>query len=110
MDLEFNGLPVNVIKSNRKTISIQLKSSEIIMRVPRRLGQKEIRALLSEKSAWIEKHQRIIAEQEKKLAELPKFTAEEIQMLADKARKTYGSFKGVLRRSRAGLSRISAMS
>ena len=87
MNLEFNGIPVNVIKSNRKTISIQLKSTEIIMRVPNRFGQKEIMALLNEKSAWIDKHQKLIAEREKKLGELPKFTAEEIQALADKALK-----------------------
>ena len=51
MNLEFNGLPVRVIKSNRKTISLQLKLTELIMRVPSRLSQKEIQAFLSEKSA-----------------------------------------------------------
>ncbi len=39
MNLEFNGLPVNIIKSKRKTISIQLKPTEIIMRVPNRFEQ-----------------------------------------------------------------------
>lgn len=87
MNLEFNGIPVNVIKSSRKTISLQLKSTEIIMRVPNRLEQKEIIAFLNEKSAWIEKHKKLIADREKKLGELPKFTAEEIQALADKALK-----------------------
>ena len=87
MNLEFNGIPVNVIKSNRKTISIQLKSTEIIMRVPNRLSQKEIMTFLNEKSVWIDKHQKLIADREKKLGELPKFTAEEIQAFADKALK-----------------------
>ena len=85
MNLEFNGLPVNVIKSTRKTISLQLKPDEIIMRVPNRLGQKEIIAFLNEKSTWIEKHKKLIVEREEKLDGLAKFTAEEIKALADKA-------------------------
>ena len=87
MNLEFNGLPVNVIKSARKTISLQLTPAGMIMRVPNRLGQKEIMSFLNEKSAWIEKHKKLIAEREEKLGALPKFTAEEIQALADKALK-----------------------
>ena len=85
MNLEFNGLSVNVIKSKRKTISIQLKPTEIIMRVPNRLRQKEIMAFLNEKSTWIEKHKKLIVEREEKLDGLAKFTAEEIKALADKA-------------------------
>ncbi len=87
MNFEYNGTPVSVIKSNRKTISIQLKPDEIIMRVPNRLSQKEIKAFLLEKSAWIEKHQQLLAEQAKHRQDLPKFTAEEIRELADKALK-----------------------
>ncbi len=87
MSIEFNGVPVNVIKSKRKTISIQLKPNEIIMRVPSRLSQKEILTFLNEKSAWIEKHKKLIAEREEKSEKLPKFSAEEIQALADKALK-----------------------
>ena len=87
MNIEFNGFTVNVIKSKRKTISIQLKSNEIIMRVPSRLGQNEILAFLNEKSAWIEKHKRLIAEREEKAEELPKLSAEELRALADKALK-----------------------
>lgn len=85
MDFEFNGIPVNVIRSTRKTVSIQLKPSGIILRAPNHLSQKEIRTILIQKNSWIEKHQRLIAEQNEKLKDLPKFTPEEIQDFADKA-------------------------
>lgn len=55
------------------------------MRVPSRMSQREIKAFLAEKGAWIEKHQGLVAEEEEKLGELPKFTLGEMQALADKA-------------------------
>ncbi len=85
MNLDYHGMPVTVIKSDRKTISLQLTPSEIIMRVPNRLNRKEIQAFLLEKSAWIEKHRNLIKKQAEQLQDLPKFTAAEIQSLADKA-------------------------
>ena len=85
MDFEFNGIPVNVIQSKRKTVSIQLKPSGIILRAPDRLSQEEIRAFLVQKNSWIEKQQKLIAEQNEKLKDLPKFTPEEMQALTDKA-------------------------
>lgn len=85
MEIEFNGTPVSVIRSNRRTISIKVRASEIIMRVPSRMSQREIKAFLAEKGAWIEKHQGLVAEEEEKLGELPKFTLGEMQALADKA-------------------------
>ncbi len=85
MNYEFNGHPVTVIKSKRKTLSVQLKSSEIIVRVPYRTSGAEIRAFLDEKSAWIEKHQKLIDEREKELRSMPKLTADEIKTLCDKA-------------------------
>ena len=85
MKLDFKGMNVTVIRSSRRTISIQLKPSEIIMRVPNYLPQREVKAFLLEKSAWIEKHQRRMKEQAAKLDEMPKLTMKEIQDLADKA-------------------------
>ena len=87
MGFEFKGTPVTVIRSSRRTVSIQLKPSEIIMRVPNRLPQRGMLAFLNEKSAWIEKHQKRMTEQAAKLDELPQFTKEEIEALADKAKK-----------------------
>ena len=85
MDFEFNSLPVRVIKSGRKTVSVQLKQSEIIMRVPNYLSQKEIYSFLTEKREWIEKHQKLMAERDEMLRNFPELTPEEIKSLTDKA-------------------------
>ena len=85
MNYEFNGRTVNVIKSKRKTLSVQLKPSEIIVRVPYRTSIAEIRDFLDEKSTWIKKHQKLIDEREEKLQNMPKLTADEIEALHDKA-------------------------
>lgn len=85
MTLEFNGIPVNVIKSCRKTISLRLKPGEIEMRVPSYMSRKEIQSFLIEKRSWIEKHWERMTEQEEQLQGLPKLTEEEIRTLAEKA-------------------------
>ena len=84
-NLEYKGTPVNIIRSKRKTIAIQLKPSEIIVRAPRRMSQEVIEDFIHEKSAWIDKHQKIMAEEAEQIADLPDFTSEEIRSLADKA-------------------------
>ncbi len=84
-DLEYKGTPVNIIRSKRKTVAIQLKPSVIIVRAPRRMSISAIEAFIHEKSAWIDKHQRLMAEREEKLADLPQFTIEELRALVDKA-------------------------
>ncbi len=84
-DLEYKGTPVNIIRSKRKTVAIQLKPSVIIVRAPRRMSISAIEAFILEKSTWIDKHQRLMAEREEKLADLPQFTIEELRALVDKA-------------------------
>lgn len=46
-----------LIRSKRKTLSIQIKSSgEIFVRVPNRVNDKQVNAFIADKSAWVEKH------------------------------------------------------
>lgn len=78
-------MPVNIIRSKRKTVAIQLKPSVIIVRAPRRMSISAIEAFILKKSTWIDKHQRLMAEREAQLAELPQFTIEELRTLVDKA-------------------------
>ena len=44
---------ITIIRSNRKTLSIQLKSGEIIARAPLRMKDKEIYSFIEEKRSWI---------------------------------------------------------
>ena len=51
----------NVIRSNRKTIAIEINSKGIIVRAPFKMKDDEITAFVEKKKDWIEKHlQRVI--------------------------------------------------
>jgi len=83
-------MEVTVIRSNRKTVAIQVNSDlSVTVRAPRRASQKDIERILKEKEAWILKHVEQI--REKKAAydamEVEQLTNEEIHELADKALK-----------------------
>lgn len=83
-------MEVTVIRSNRKTVAIQVNSDlSVTVRAPRRASQKDIERILKEKEAWILKHVEQI--REKKAAydamEVDYLTNEEIHELADEALK-----------------------
>ena len=50
MTVSINSLPVHVIKSSRKTVSIELKTDEIIVRAPKRMCDDEIQAIKYKKT------------------------------------------------------------
>ena len=77
---------VNIIRSDRKTLSIQLKRGEIIARAPLRMKDKEIYSFIESKKSWIEKNLSKIVEREKSISEVQPFTQEEINALAEKAK------------------------
>lgn len=83
-------MDVTVIRSNRKTLAIQVNPDlSVTVRTPRRTTQKQIEAVLKENEAWILKH--IEQLKEKKAAydamEIDYLTPEEVKELADKALK-----------------------
>ena len=78
---------VNIIRSDRKTLSIQLKSGEIIARAPLRMKGKEIYSFIESKKSWIEKNLAKMEEREKAISEVQPFTQEEINALAEKAKQ-----------------------
>ena len=80
------NIKVNIIRSNRKTLSIQLKPGEIIARAPLRMKDKEIHSFIDSKKSWIEKNLAKIEEREKANSEVQLFTQEEINALAEKAK------------------------
>lgn len=77
---------VNIIRSDRKTLSIQLKTGEIIARAPLRMKDKEIYSFIESKKSWIEKNLSKIVEREKAISEVQPFTQEELNALAEKAK------------------------
>ena len=85
MNLTIENLPVKIIQSKRKTISIQLKPDEILVRAPRLMRQQDILSFVQQKSGWIEKHIKLMQETRAKEQAEP-FTTEEIRDMAVWAR------------------------
>jgi len=60
------NIPINIIRSSRKTISIEIKTDYILIRAPKYMSRRSIYAFLNEKRSWIEKHLYLM--QERKVA------------------------------------------
>ena len=76
---------ITIIRSDRKTLAIQLKNGEIIARAPLRMKEKEIYGFIDSKRPWIEKHLSSMEEKKKEADKYPPFTKAEINELAEKA-------------------------
>ena len=81
-------MDITVIKSNRKTVAIQVNTDmTVTVRAPRRATKKDIERILKEKEPWIQKHieQMKAKEAQYESVEVPYLTNEEMKELADKA-------------------------
>ena len=79
------NIPYRIIRSSRRTISVQITlSGEVLVRCPKRMSNGDIRRFVESKSGWIEKH----LEKRTAAARLPVFTDEQLQILARQARQT----------------------
>lgn len=82
------NLEVTVIRSDRKTISIQVNQDlTVTVRVPRRTSKKDIDRILQEKESWIRKAINEVRERNAsyEAENLTPLTREEIEELADRA-------------------------
>ena len=72
-------IPYRLIRSDRKSIGIQITADGVVVRAPRRVSAAQIEQFVQSKRSWIESH----------LSKLPtaqpKFTQNEIEALAQKA-------------------------
>lgn len=81
-------MDVTVIRSNRKTVAIQVNSDlSVTVRAPRCASAKDIERLLQEKASWINKHMEQIKRKRAQYEsqDIRRLTYEEIKDLADKA-------------------------
>ncbi len=81
-------MDINIIRSNRKTISIQINPDlTVTVRAPKRASLKEINRCLQENEAWIAKHieKMRIRNEEKEQFKPEPFTNAEIKEIASKA-------------------------
>ena len=84
---EFNleKIPIRIIRSKRKTISIELRSEGILVRAPKRVKDQQINKFLQEKSNWIEKHWMKLQERQALQVNREPYTEEEIRRLVELA-------------------------
>lgn len=86
--MRYDGL--EIIKSKRKTMSIEIKRDErIIIRVPMKTKDSEIEDFISAHALWIEKHLAKIKEQNEKNADTVKLTDEEVSKLKKDAKEIF---------------------
>ena len=77
------NVPYQIIKSDRKTIAIQIKADgQVVVRCPKRMRIEEARRFVESKANWIEKH---LAK--RPAQDVAKYTPKEIGQLREQARK-----------------------
>ena len=77
---------IKIVKSNRKSIAIEIKKDlSIVVRAPFFMTDNEINAFVESKKDWIDKHIIDMQNRKKETSYVEKFTVEEITALADKA-------------------------
>lgn len=83
-------MKVTVIRSNRKTVAIQVNSNlSVTVRAPRSVSEKDIEEILKKKEAWISKHIEKIKETKERFEAEPteKLTREKVIALVEEALK-----------------------
>ncbi|MCD7807491.1 MAG: M48 family metallopeptidase [Lachnospiraceae bacterium] len=76
-----------VIRSNRKTIAIQVGKEGVVVRAPYRVPDGEIERFVSEHGKWIQKQQEKLALELSGQPAVERLTTQDIQKLADQALK-----------------------
>ena len=84
--MKVNNFQLQIIRSDRKTIAIEIKADmRIFVRSPRFLSDNDIKRFVVEKTSWIEQHLRLMKAKNEKKAAVTKLNYEEIQALANQA-------------------------
>ena len=74
-----------IVRSNRKTISLQMRAEGLIVRAPYAATDAQIAEVVTRHAGWIEKQRKKIAEAQKNLPSVQKLSMEELRALADQA-------------------------
>ncbi len=79
-----------IIRSGRSTVGIELTlEGEVLIRAPYSITEEEIHKIVLKKSAWIEKHRKIIEKRNQQMKEdnVHAMTREELKILGEQALK-----------------------
>ena len=81
-------MEIEVIRSPRKTMAIEVRAGKVILRAPLRATDAQIQDCLQKNRAWIQKHLTKAQAQQEALSAVQKLTMDEILRLADRALET----------------------
>lgn len=91
--VEKYNIPYRVIRSSRRTVSLQIiPGGEVLVRCPRRMSNGDIRRFVESKSGWIEKH----LEKQTAAARLPVFRRASYRRLPVRRGKQYRNGSPIL--------------
>ena len=76
-----------IIRSNRKSLGLEVNTEGLIIRAPLQATDAEINMFILQHKDWIEKHLNKIEEQQKKADAVEPLSMDEIRALADQALK-----------------------
>ena len=74
-----------LVRSERKSLGIEIKNEQVTVHAPKRLPQKQIDAFVAEKEAWIRAHLEKSAAASAEARQAGMLSLEEIRALADEA-------------------------
>ena len=74
-----------VIRSDRKSMAVQIKQNKLIIRVPLQATNEDINRFMLQNRKWIETHLAQAQAQEKAIEEIHRLTPDEVQALANRA-------------------------
>ena len=80
-------MEIEVIRSRRKTLSVEIRNGRLLVRAPLRVSGAEISRFLQEKQRWIDRHLARAMAQEEAAKDIPLLTEQEIRGLAEEAKK-----------------------
>ena len=74
-----------LIKSNRKTLSLEVREDGLIVRAPNRVTKREADEFVRKHESWIQKKKELLAQRKAIAQEAPKLSGEELEALAQQA-------------------------
>lgn len=80
-------LEYSVVKSDRRTIAIQIKDGQVIVRAPRRVGDEAIEAFVVKHRKWIDSHMARLEVGRQTLEHIEPLTEQQLRELYSEARR-----------------------
>ena len=82
-----NRFPVKVIRSRRKTISLQITpEGQVLLRSPYGVSKEELQRFVDEKRDWLNKNLQKVQQRQQEVSHAGSLSPEEIRALADRAK------------------------